>query len=220
VHILDPNRAAAAARRNWSLRGAWGDQGEAAGGLGARAPSEDALTVAQLEEEGHPIARTASVVAAQDLLGEFTVPRHPRRARPRRRRLTIAPGLPHQSSGRGAAAQCIAPLPLPIGAAVSRPRLDRRPRLEREIPLRVFNLSRRSENWQLSFNESPWTRGPAAVDPVYRPWTYSTDFLIEKYFWKFAAPGNFTKDPWTFLKLYLVPKNLHMGLCINFYIDN
>jgi hypothetical protein len=28
----------------------------------------------------------------------------------------------------------------------------------------------------------PWTYGPAAVDPVYRPWTYSTGFLVEKQF--------------------------------------
>jgi hypothetical protein len=25
-----------------------------------------------------------------------------------------------------------------------------------------------------------WTGGPAAVDPVYELWTYSTDFSIEK----------------------------------------
>jgi hypothetical protein len=25
-----------------------------------------------------------------------------------------------------------------------------------------------------------WTHGPAAMDPVYRLWTYSTDFSIEK----------------------------------------
>jgi hypothetical protein len=47
---------------------------------------------------------------------------------------------------------------------MSRPRLDRQARLEREIPLHIFNPSRRSENRWLLFNESPWTRGPAAVD--------------------------------------------------------
>jgi hypothetical protein len=26
----------------------------------------------------------------------------------------------------------------------------------------------------------PWTHGLAVVDPVYGPWTYSTDFSIEK----------------------------------------
>jgi hypothetical protein len=104
-------------------------------------------------------------------LGEFTVPHLPHRARPRRRRLVVAPRLLRRSSGRGAAAWCVVPPPSPAGAAVSRPRHDRRLRLEREIPLHVFNLSRRSENRQLSFNESPWTRGPAAVDPVYGPWT-------------------------------------------------
>jgi hypothetical protein len=57
--------------------------------------------------------------------------------------------------------------------------LDRQPRLEREIPLRIFNLCHRSENQRLSFNESLWTRGPAAVDLVYGPWTYSIDFSIE-----------------------------------------
>jgi hypothetical protein len=100
-------------------------------------------------------------------LGEFAIPRHPRRARPRQRRLVVAPRLPHRSSGHGVATRCVAPQP--AGAAVSRSCLDRRPRLEREIPLRVFNLSRRFENRRLSFNESPGTRGPAAVDPIYRP---------------------------------------------------
>jgi hypothetical protein len=113
-------------------------------------------------------------------LGWLTVPRHPHRARPHRRRLAVAPGLPRRSSGRGVTAQCIAPPPSLTGAAMSHPRLDQRPRLEREIPLRVFNLSCRSENRRLSFNESPWTHGPAVVDPVYGPWTYSTDFSIEK----------------------------------------
>jgi hypothetical protein len=61
-----------------------------------------------------------------------------------------------------------------------RPCVNRRPRLEREIPLRVLNHACRSENRQLSFNESPWTRGPVAVDLVYGPWTYSIGFPIEK----------------------------------------
>jgi hypothetical protein len=79
-------------------------------------------------------------------LDEFTVPRRPHRARPHRRRLAIGPGLPRRSSGRGTAARCVTSPPSTIRAVVSRPCLDRRPRLEREIPLRVFNLSRRSEN--------------------------------------------------------------------------
>jgi hypothetical protein len=70
--------------------------------------------------------------------------------------------------------------PSPAGAAVSRPRLDRRPRFEREIPLHVFDLSRRSKKRWLSFNESQWTRGLAIVDPVYGPWTYFIGFSIEK----------------------------------------
>jgi hypothetical protein len=113
-------------------------------------------------------------------LSEFAIPRHPRRGRPHRRRLVVALGLPHRSSGRGAATRCVAPPPSSTGAAVSHPCLDRRPRLECEIPLRVLNRSRRSENRQLSSNESPWTRGPAVVDPVYGPWTHYTDFSIEK----------------------------------------
>jgi hypothetical protein len=113
-------------------------------------------------------------------LGEFTVLRRPHRARPRQRRLTVALGLPHRRSGYGAAARCVAPPPSLVGAAVRRPRLDQRSRLEREISLHVFNLSRRSENRRLSFNENPWTRGPSTMDPVYGPWTYSTDFSIEK----------------------------------------
>jgi hypothetical protein len=51
-------------------------------------------------------------------LGEFTVPRHPRRARPHRERL----------------ARCLAPPLSPAGAAVSHPHLDRRPRLDRRCP--------------------------------------------------------------------------------------
>jgi hypothetical protein len=81
----------------------------------------------------------------------------------------------------------MAPLELFLGRATRerrtacrRPCVNRQPRLEREIPLRVFNLSCRSENRRLSFNESPWTHGLATVDPVYGPWTYSTDFPIEK----------------------------------------
>jgi hypothetical protein len=106
-------------------------------------------------------------------LGEFTIPRRPRRARPHQRRLVVAPGCL-------AGVAAVAPVPLLTGNVVSCPRLDLRPRLEREIPLRIFNLSHRSENRRLSFNESPWTPGPAAVDPVYGPWTYFTDFSIEK----------------------------------------
>jgi hypothetical protein len=113
-------------------------------------------------------------------LGEFAVPHRPRRARPHQRRLVVAPGLPRRSSSRGVAARCVAPPPSPAGAVVSHPLLDRRPRLEREIPLHIFNLSRRSQNRRLSFNESSRTHGPATVDPVYRPWTYSTDFSIER----------------------------------------
>jgi hypothetical protein len=79
-------------------------------------------------------------------LGEFTVPRRPCRDRPRQRRLTVSPGLPRRSSGHGTAARFIAPPPSPARAAVSHPRLDRRPRLECEIPLCDFNLSIRSEN--------------------------------------------------------------------------
>jgi hypothetical protein len=109
-------------------------------------------------------------------LNEFIVPRHPLRARPHRRRLTVAPKLPRRRSGRGTAARCIAPPPSLLRVVVSHPRLDQQLRLEREIPLHIFNLSRRSENRRLSFNESPWTHGLAAVDPVYGPWTYSTDF--------------------------------------------
>jgi hypothetical protein len=113
-------------------------------------------------------------------LGEFVVPCRPCRARPHRQRLAVAPGLPHRSKGHGSTVRCITPPPSPAGAAVSCPHLDRRPRLEREIPLCVLNRGRRSENRQLSFNEILWTRGPAVVDPVYGPWTYSTDFSLQK----------------------------------------
>jgi hypothetical protein len=50
------------ARANPSPRGVRGDQGDAARGLGrAGAPSEDALTVAELEEEGPHIKRATPV---------------------------------------------------------------------------------------------------------------------------------------------------------------
>jgi hypothetical protein len=113
-------------------------------------------------------------------LGEFTVLHRHQRSRPHRRRLTVAPGLPHRSSSHGAAARCVVPPLSPAGAVVSRPCLDRRSRLEREILHHIFNLSCRPENRRLSFNDSPWTRALAAVDLVYGPCTYSTDFSIEK----------------------------------------
>jgi hypothetical protein len=53
------------ARANPSPRGVRGDQGDAARGLGrAGAPSEDALTVVELVEEGPHIKRTTPVTAA------------------------------------------------------------------------------------------------------------------------------------------------------------
>jgi hypothetical protein len=54
----------------------------------------------------------------------------------------------------------------------------------------------------------PWTGGPAAVDPVYGLWTYSTDFLIEKQFINSensSALVILQKHPQTFLKLYFSP---------------
>jgi hypothetical protein len=65
-------------------------------------------------------------------------------------------------------------------SACRRPCVNRRPRLECEIPLLILKLGHRFENRRISFNESPWTRGPVAVDPVYGPWTYSIGFAIEK----------------------------------------
>jgi hypothetical protein len=170
VRILDQNRAAAfalaTARCNWSQGGAWGDQGEAARGLGrAGALSEDALTIAELEEEGTPSrALLRSPLPPKMPLGEFTNPRRPRRARPRRRRLAVAPGLPHQCSGHGATARCVTPPPSSARATVSRPRLDQQPRLEREIPLHIFNLNRnlRTDGSHLMrvrglMDRPPWT---------------------------------------------------------------
>jgi hypothetical protein len=108
-------------------------------------------------------------------LGEFAIPHHPRRARPRRERLPIAPGPPRRSSGRGIAAWCVTPPPLPAGAAVSRPHLDERPRLEDQIPFDSFNPSRRSSDGRSWFNEvsmDPWTgrHGPGlrTVDLFHR----------------------------------------------------
>jgi hypothetical protein len=74
----------------------------------------------------------------------------------------------------------MAPPLSPVGAAVSRPRVDQWLRLDQEDTPSHFYLSCRSLSRQPSFNEVPWTRGPAVVDPVYGPWTYSTYFSIEK----------------------------------------
>jgi hypothetical protein len=67
-------------------------------------------------------------------LGEFTVPPDPHRASPHRERLVVALGPPHRSSSYGTAARCIAPPPSLVGAAMSRPRLDRWPILDRRYP--------------------------------------------------------------------------------------
>jgi hypothetical protein len=48
------------------------------------------------------------------------------------------------------------------------------------------------------------THGLAAVDPVYRPWTYSMTFFFRKIIhkiWKIARPGNFTKTPSNFFEI-------------------
>jgi hypothetical protein len=79
-------------------------------------------------------------------LGEFAVPRHPRRARPHRERFAVAPKPPRQSSGRGATARCVAPPPSSARATVSHPRLDRQPKLDRRYPFvliksKMFNQS-------------------------------------------------------------------------------
>jgi hypothetical protein len=65
-------------------------------------------------------------------LGEFVIPRHPRKARPHRERLVVAPELPCWSSGRGTTARCTAPPPSPTGAVMCHPCLDQRLRLDQE----------------------------------------------------------------------------------------
>jgi hypothetical protein len=46
-----------------------------------------------------------------------------------------------------------------------------------------------------------WTGGLAAMDPVYGPLTYSTDFSIEKKILKIRQPGNFAKIPLNFFEI-------------------
>jgi hypothetical protein len=91
-------------------------------------------------------------------LGQFTVLRHPRRARPCRERLTIAPGPPRRSSGRGATTRCVTPPPSPAGAAVSHPRLDRWPRLDRRYSFLLI----KSE----SFNQSLMSQVRYWIDKI------------------------------------------------------
>jgi hypothetical protein len=63
-------------------------------------------------------------------LCEFIVSHSPRRAGPHQERLAVAPGPPRRSRGHGAATRCITPPPSPVGAVMSRPCLDQRPRLD------------------------------------------------------------------------------------------
>jgi hypothetical protein len=81
------------ARANSSPRGVRGDQGEAARGLGrAGAPLEDALTVVELEEDGHPVARTAPITAvAQKPPRWVLTSRRPLRSRSHREWRTRVP---------------------------------------------------------------------------------------------------------------------------------
>jgi hypothetical protein len=113
-------------------------------------------------------------------LGRFAVLRHPCSARPHQERLVVAPRPPYRCSGHDTATRCVA-LPLsPVEAAVSHPHLDQRPRLDQEDTPSRFNLSRRLLSRRPPFNEVMWTRGLAAVDPVYGLCTYSINFAIEK----------------------------------------
>jgi hypothetical protein len=69
----------------------------------------------------------------------------------------------------------------------------------------------------------PWTHGPATVDLVYGPWTYSTEFSIENNsVIKENSPALviLQKQTWTFQNYVLVPKNLHIHPYIIFYIYN
>jgi hypothetical protein len=91
-------------------------------------------------------------------LGELTVPRRPRMARPHWERLVVAPGPPHRRSGRGAAARCVTPLPSPVGAAVTHPHLDRRPRFDHRYPFILI----KSE----LFNQSSMTQVRYWIDKI------------------------------------------------------
>jgi hypothetical protein len=145
-----------APHHNWSLGGASGDQGEATCGLGrAGAPSEDALTIA----EGTPShALLRSQPPPKTPLGEFTIPRRPRRARVRRERLVVAPEPPHRSRGRGTAAWCVVPPSSLAGAAVSHPLLDRWPRLDRRYPFALIKYE--------PFNQSSMTQVCYWIDKI------------------------------------------------------
>jgi hypothetical protein len=47
-------------------------------------------------------------------------------------------------------------------------------------PFGWVNPGRRSDRQRFSFNELRWSHGPATVDPVYRPLTYSTGLFFRK----------------------------------------
>jgi hypothetical protein len=59
---------------------------------------------------------------------------------------------------------------------------DQRSRLKATVPLHCFNPSRRSPSGRPSFNEIPYTHGPALWTRSTAPWTYSIGFLVEKSF--------------------------------------
>jgi hypothetical protein len=99
-----------------------------------------------LRKKGTPSPALLRSPPPKTPLGEFTIPRHPHRARPHRESLTVAPRSPHRSSGRGATTRCVAPPPSLAGAAVSHPRLDWWPRLDHRYPFVLI----KSE----SFNQS------------------------------------------------------------------
>jgi hypothetical protein len=99
--------------------------------------------------------------------------------KPHLRWCTIAWARPHHWTPPYGAVVGAHLAPLPHGLNPRCPSQKQRPRLDQKW-FGTFNLSLRSGNRRPSFDEVPWTLVPATVDPVYRPWTYSMTFSIEK----------------------------------------
>jgi hypothetical protein len=121
------------------------------------------------------VALLRSLPPPKTTLGEFAIPCHPHRAKPRQEWLVVAPGPPHRSRGHGIATRCIAPLPSPAEAVVCHPRLDQRPRLDRRNPF-IFIKSEPQIKESMTESDTlrrglvshhgpgPWDSGPIPRD--------------------------------------------------------
>jgi hypothetical protein len=92
-----------------------------------------------------------------------------------------------------------------------------------EYPFGSFIPGPRSPDEWLTFNEVPWTCAPTSWTQSTAPWTYSTDFLIKinSLILENTRRLEFCRNtPELFENYGLVPKNLHLGHDLTFYIYN